>query len=74
MPAASRQLRSPKKGMVVVVAQEFAKVPGLHHWAVPSRPLPIIGTVTATTPGSETVTINGWRMRQETGSLTREWS
>ena len=57
MPAAPRQLRSPKKGMVVVVAQEFAKVPGLHHWAVPSRPLPIIGTVTATAPGSETVTI-----------------
>jgi hypothetical protein len=57
MPAAPRQLRSPKKGMVVVVAQEFAKVPGLHHWAVPSRPLPVMGTVTATAPGSETVTV-----------------
>jgi hypothetical protein len=57
LPAAPRQQRSPKKGMVVVVAQEFAKVPGLHQWAVPSRPLPLIGTVTEAAPGSDKVTV-----------------
>lgn len=57
LPAAPRQLRPPKKGMVVVMAQEYAQVPGLHRWAVPSRPLPIVGTVTDTTPGSDTVTV-----------------
>ena len=57
MPPAPRQQRSPKVGMMVIVAEEFKQVPGLHHWAVPSRPLPIIGKVTATTPGSDTVTV-----------------
>ena len=34
-----------------------AGVPGLHRWAIPSRPLPLVGKVTAVSQGSDVVTV-----------------
>ena len=57
MPPAPRQQRQAAKGMMVIVAQEYEQVPGLHRWAIPSRPLPLVGKVTAMNQGSDVVTI-----------------
>ena len=57
LPAPGKHTYTARKGDTVVVAQEFAQVPGLDAWAVPSRPLPIVGTVISVAQGSPWVTI-----------------
>jgi len=57
LPVPGKHTYTAKKGDTVVVAQEFAQVPGLDAWAVPSRPLPIVGTVISVAQGSPWATI-----------------